>query len=252
MGEYWVERWKAKARDLKNHPMKSFRRNPISNGIAKRNVGDGLKQVAGFVANKTGTELLRDSLIGEPPHILLGDVPVTMNSIEHAYMSYRIGEGLRVDSGGGPMAIVEIGGGYGGLAWALCRRFEVYRYVLIDHPVCLEIQKWFLGQALKGTVRFEFMTPYEIHKIVGADLAVNTRSFGEMDLAEVQEYIPHIERLIGPGGGFYMVNWERKIIGFDDIPLTMKKWREVYRDEWPRFIDANPMIEAFYERINGS
>lgn len=243
--KYWLSRWQQKQKAIDNLPMEDFRNNRIGRGLYNVGEDERLLGLAGYLCKYIGVSSMRDSLVGNPKFTTYEGVPITKSSLEHAYMTEEISRNVKFE----PLNVLEIGGGFGGLAWMLSKKWTIDRYVLVDHPSCLTIQKWFLSQVCPAD-NFEFLTPDQLDEIGTVELAINTRSFGEMDLVEVQTYMIELERLVSPGGYFFTINWNKKIIEFEDIPIDYRLWREVFRKDWPRFIDANPMVEALYLRTN--
>ena len=126
-----------------------------------------------------------------------------------------------------PNHILEIGAGYGGLASKLKKLFETSKYIIVDLPEVLLIQNYFLSQfepnfKIKNlldykndTIEIEKIdadiilipfTIYEKIKNFSFDIAINTRSFGEMPKDIMNNYIKWIEKNIAIDGLLYNTN----------------------------------------------
>ena len=126
-----------------------------------------------------------------------------------------------------PRNILEIGAGYGGLASKLTKLFDKSKYIIIDLPEVLLIQNYFLSESnpnLKIVNLLDHrdepidiekidsdivLIPFTIYKKIknfSFELAINTRSFGEMPKEIMYEYIKWIEKNIDTNGLLYNTN----------------------------------------------
>lgn len=125
-----------------------------------------------------------------------------------------------------PVAL-EIGGGFGGLAYMLKRACPRTRYVIVDLPESLAFSSIYLG-VLFPNEHNEFLTEDKEHLLPdkpgftfvpsaflenlrfrnGVDVAINTISFGEMTAEQVRRYCKFIAWCLKPGGVFYEQNNE--------------------------------------------
>lgn len=113
-----------------------------------------------------------------------------------------------------PLTILEIGGGYGFLAYLLTRALPVGRYVIVDLPESLLFSSIYLGAALPGVKQFLVGDPAAADfgaegiyfvpnlfwneaaaKLRGVDLALNTLSFHEMPRHAVEGYADGIRAI---------------------------------------------------------
>lgn len=111
---------------------------------------------------------------------------------------------------------LEIGGGFGGLAWQLLRGRPTVRYIGVDLPENVTIQAYFLQCALPDRrvllyqsgmkrVDADMLADYDIIllpnfilpalDIPELDAAINVRSFSEMPLGTITEYFEQLDRL---------------------------------------------------------
>ncbi len=112
--------------------------------------------------------------------------------------------------------ILEIGGGFGGLAYHLLRRGGSVKYIGLDLPENLLIQSYYLASAFpkarlltyrEGMPKVDRATlsDYDIVLLPNfsmpavdsslADLVVNVRSLSEMSLETIHEYLDQIDRI---------------------------------------------------------
>lgn len=233
----WPEIWKRKTKQLETANLNEFRASELTEGLEWWKPSRELEEAADLVARHTQPEMMCDSLVGKPPYQLYHGYPITLSSVEHAYMANSILEGVQA-----PKSIVEIGGGFGGLAYSLrLQGIKPDRYVMIDHPSCLELQEHFISETI-GTEGFDFIPigTYFIHE--NFDLTINTRSFGEMEKSDVEHYMKWCWSRY-----FYQVNSNHnKKVRFDEIP--MDNYEVICKRNWPWFQHTNPMTEALYRR----
>tara|TARA_Y200000002_G_C22666369_1_gene658143 strand:+ start:244 stop:1422 length:1179 start_codon:yes stop_codon:yes gene_type:complete len=109
--------------------------------------------------------------------------------------------------------IVELGGGYGKLAYYLLKNVNNYTYIDLDIPETLTLASYFLSKSFPnkknlfyGERSFNnnisneydliFLPPWEIETIQdnSVNLAINKNSLGEMNPETARNYINHIHR----------------------------------------------------------
>ena len=109
--------------------------------------------------------------------------------------------------------IIEIGGGYGKLAYYLLKNISNYTYIDLDIPETLTLASYFLSKSFPnkknlfyGERKFNsniineydliFLPPWEIENIQdnSINLALNKNSLGEMSPETARNYINHIHR----------------------------------------------------------
>jgi putative sugar O-methyltransferase len=125
------------------------------------------------------------------------------------------------------LRIVEIGGGFGGLAYHLFKLFDGgLRYAIIDLPESLAFSSIYCTTlfpqadnrliegagafALDDTPGFTFI-PNTIYKGLQTgdrpvDLVINTLSLSEMSDAQIHDYCAGVQRMIGDRGIFFEQN----------------------------------------------
>lgn len=202
---------------------------------------------------------LEETPIGNPRAAEIDGIRVTQSSLEYTYMLSHLERYLE-----GVEVVVDIGGGYGGLA-RLIKLFRPHvRVVLVDLPEVNAIQTYFLSRAFPGGSVLGLSDVETLEAIdareVGADflvlpgpllekllprsfeLVINTRSMMEMDLQTVSFYLGQIQTKLPANGVFYTVNRYEKKTRLKDYPFD-DRWFVSLSESWPRVIDENPHHE---------
>ena len=176
--------------------------------------------------------------------------------------------------------ILEIGGGYGGLAYKIKRLFPKTTCILLDLPEAnfisnyyikslepkakiLNLEKILKDKKVKTTenlsIRKSDLVDYDYVILPGylienftqnfIDFFINTRSFMEMNLQTINFYFLNIQKLISRDGFFYCVNRYKKAtsgetVKFKKFPFD-KFWDPII---WQKSF-FQPMIhEALFKR----
>ncbi len=167
-----------------------------------------------------------------------------------------------------PRLVVELGSGYGRLAWVFLRAQQNVRYVLVDIPPGLAIAQRYLTELLpeRRAFRFRrfgsyaevadefesaqiaFLTPNQLELMpsLHADLFVNVSSLHEMRREQIQRYFQLLATHCD--GFFYTKQWLRSINPFDDLVVR----REDYPvpAEWRAVFDrVHPVQTHFFEAL---
>jgi putative sugar O-methyltransferase len=182
-------------------------------------------------------QALGEAEIGAPAAQRFADfpVPVDYHDLSQIYFASSLERALS----GRPAAwVLEIGGGYGALAAKLRRIDAGSRFVLIDLPETLAIQRWYLSFAMPGARLIGYkeychlgiqssleqadvllLPPAVIGELPAGifDAAINIRSFAEMTTGYVGFYVSEIERVLKGNGTFYCVNNMQKITSGDQF-----------------------------------
>lgn len=226
---------------------KDFRRNGMSDGLdttghrldlpAQREITDP-RQVRQArrrfesLVRLTGARFIREyreTDVGNPAYVMLDAIEVNTVDLRHIYNAWRL-RSLWQDErlAGGRPIVIEIGGGYGGLAVKLKRLFSDALIVLFDLPEVNAIQTYYVAKALpsarlacytdfkarglaellSGQHDFLILPGWTIDALPdgSVDLSINIRSMMEMNREVVDGYMAAINRLVRPGGLFYCVN----------------------------------------------
>jgi len=110
--------------------------------------------------------------------------------------------------------LIDLGGGYGKLAYYCLRNLKKYTFIDFDIPETLTLATYYLSKSfpekkvfLYGDEKLNninikdydliFLPPWEIEKIRNdsVELVINRNSLGEMDQAAAKNYINHIHRI---------------------------------------------------------
>ena len=248
----------------------SFRSNVITKGLDNANVPEEALervQVKWRNIHRELTSVVPERLqryfeetpVGGPRSVNHDGIPMTQSSLEYTFMLSHL-EPYVEDAD----VVVDIGGGYGGLARLLKKHFPKLRLVLLDLPEVNAIQTYFLSTCFPEA---RVLTLRDVHeresidpRALGADflvlpgqlierlpqgsfrLVINTRSMMEMDLPTVSFYIGHIQDKLPSGGSFYCVNRYEKKTRLKAYPFD-DKWYVSHSAPWPKFIDENPHHE---------
>jgi putative sugar O-methyltransferase len=174
---------------------------------------------------------------------------------------YELTSATAALTGGRPGAggLLELGGGYGRVAWVFLEAFPQARYILCDIPPALAIAQQYLTTlfADRRTFRFRhfdayeevadelaaaqiaFLTPNQLELLepLGVSLSVNISSLHEMRPAQIAHYIGQIAR--HTDGFFYTKQWETwhnreddVVVGRTDYPIPAS-WRTIYERRHP-------------------
>lgn len=135
--------------------------------------------------------------------------------------------------------IVELGGGFGGMAYYLIRDSKNKVYVDIDLPENLALASFYLMHAFPEKKVFLFgegelteetfkdydiilLPNFEVKKIptCSTDLVFNSYSLAEMSESAISCYVDELSRSIKPAGYFYHVNHTREsLVKADDFGI---------------------------------
>jgi len=173
----------------------------------------------------------------------------------------------------GILKVIEIGGGYGGLAHHLMKVFEgKLRYTIVDIPESLAFSAIYLGTlhpqdrnllvggggpiALPAAPGFSFVANFDHEQLTmdedEVDLVINTLSLSEMSDNQIDDYCRAVSRWIGRSGIFFEQNHQSDHLGPGDVPpLYLKNLRKCTTQLLPasfpaRRGDANLWVNASY------
>jgi putative sugar O-methyltransferase len=168
----------------------------------------------------------------------------------------------------GANGVLELGSGYGRVAWAFLRQFPGVRYILCDIPPALGVAQWYLTSLFpeRRSFRFRhfeshaevadelaeaeiaFLTPNQLELLDPLDvgLFVNISSLHEMRPEQIAHYLGQVDRHCA--GSFYMKQWkrwsnpeDRVVIRREDYPIP-QRWETVYSRD-------HPIQTAFFEAL---
>jgi len=140
--------------------------------------------------------------------------------------------------------ILEIGGGYGGLAYHLMSLIPEARYVIVDIPESLLFSSIYLSTLWedrdnvlitperladldKDTAGFTFLPNFLFDECCSAgqefDLVINTLSMSEMTEPQVRYYAEGITRLLGRSGVFFEQNQDNRPLAMLDAKTILAR-----------------------------
>jgi putative sugar O-methyltransferase len=187
-----------------------------------------------------------------------------LQSVEEAY---RIRDSWRqAGRSGVPRVIVELGAGYGRLAYVCRKMFPESSYVILDLPEALICSKSWLSRVLGSeTVDYHqtkdakqlgrssleggkvfFLLPHKIEAIGNdaVDAFVNIYSFAEMPPPSIANYFRHLDRITN--GILYTKQRQLELNEYDDVKVTeesypvMPHWRPLFRS-------VSTLYDSFFE-----
>ena len=248
------------------HELENFFRRPFSNGLhglhfemTERYMTQGREistEDASAYAHTITADL--DRLVRSVPHLDITKVNVPLagnpygyeidgkffHSLHFLYFSEKIR--LLIDSD--TARIVELGAGYGGMAWAIKHSIPQAQYIDFDLPEVLAIASFYAlscipdvkvglfgevdvsdDQAIKNYDML-FMPNFEIENLKSdsADLSLNTWSLAEMEETAITNYVKHLCR-ISSRYFFHVNHTERCRMGSDFFPIDYDKYRLMHR-----------------------
>jgi putative sugar O-methyltransferase len=139
-----------------------------------------------------------------------------------------------------PGSILEIGAGYGRLAYVLMSLYPDCSYTIVDIEPARSIAEWYLGHLFPKR-QMTFLAPSSIDSLPGSsfDLAVSISSLQEMSRQQIGEYMTFLSRVVATGGVVYLKQWsswynpvDRMTVTFDDYEVP-GNWTIVFREPAP-------------------
>ena len=165
--------------------------------------------------------------------------------------------------------VLEIGGGYGRLAWLWLAAHPGVRVVMVDIPPALALAQEYLTRlfparraalfragadlrALHADVLasdIAFLTPNQLDALdpLGADVALNVSSLHEMTTDQAARYLELIDRHAS-GGFFYTKQWRRWENPLDGVVAAREA--HPYPERWQAVFDrVHPVQVRFFETL---
>ena len=212
-------------------------------------------------------ERLEEPELGRPISIDYLGRRISEDLCNSALELSSIAEGLARD-GADPGLVIELGPGYGRVAWAFLEAFPTARYVLVDIPPALAIAERYLSTLYPDRSVFSFrhfdaydevaaeleraqiafLTPNQLDLVppLGADLFVNISSLHEMRPEQIAHYLRQVG--VHCRGHFYTKQWLRSVNNYDGLVIH----REDYPipSAWtPLFDRRHPVQTRFFEAM---
>jgi putative sugar O-methyltransferase len=168
-----------------------------------------------------------------------------------------------------PHAVLELGGGYGRTAFVWLS-LNKCKYIMVDIAPALWVAERYLSNVFQdrklfpwrsfssfAEVRLEFeaadlcfLTPNQLACLPDAsiDLGINISSLHEMTIDKIGHYIRQFDRLIIPGGHFYLKAWKRSILPVDEVVISRADYP--IPADWRIVVERTPDFQpAFFETV---
>lgn len=139
-----------------------------------------------------------------------------------------------------PKTILELGGGYGRTAYVWLS-MERVRYIMVDVAPALWVAERYLTSIFPDRRAFRwraftdfedvraefeaaeicFLTADQLALVPdeSIDLGLNVSSLHEMTRDKIEYFLHQFERLLRPGGSFYLKAWKRSVLPVDDVVI---------------------------------
>lgn len=182
---------------------------------------------------------------------------VTEAQLRFVYYRRRITQALGAKALG---LVLEIGGGYGGLAAELLAHLPIARYAIVELPDAVPLAWFYLRAcfdepvevamdaraALRSEARLIVLPPWALPDLPGeADVLINTMSFQHMTMDSLRFYFAHADRL--RTRHVFLVNRETRRDP-TDVPASYYPLPKGYTLRDRRSYPFEPHVELWYER----
>ena len=209
-------------------------------------------------ANKYSVGDLTSPPIGNPyGHIFQGTF-VRAGSDYHHYYAQAINGLLPKDKKG---IVLELGGGFGGMAYFLVRDNPNVSYIDFDPPEAVALASYYLLKAFPGlpvtlygeadlspstiaNSRIILMPSFEILKLApkSVDVAFNSYSLAEMSPSAIREYVKEITR--ATSGYFLHINFTKiSVVSADDFGIEKHGFTLLNRELAGWTVGLNPVSD---------
>ncbi len=204
---------------------------------------------------------------GSADQELVSGRPYSLDFLQSVEEAYRIREAWRLAGRTeAPRVIIELGAGYGRLAYVLRKMLPECSYVILDLPEALICSQSWLSRALGAEVlpyeqtrnvaqlqratlqggKVFLLLPHMIEAIAAdaADAFVNIYSFAEMPPRSIANYFRHLDRITD--GILYTKQRQLEVNELDEASITersypvMPHWRPLFRS-------VSTLYESFFE-----
>ncbi|MCP4201797.1 MAG: putative sugar O-methyltransferase [bacterium] len=175
---------------------------------------------------------------GEPRcHPVPGIGQVSLSSIEFAWSAWRLWPYLKRAK-----RVVEIGGGYGGMARMILSHFPRVELTIVDLAPMLAIQRYYLENTGIDVGRVTFAQE-RVPMLTGQfDLAVATKVMCELDPDEVNNHLKDLDDVLAVGAPFYVVHHRKCINRMEDWQVPA--WGSLMEERFPFEV-----VKNWWERI---
>jgi putative sugar O-methyltransferase len=212
-------------------------------------------------------ERLDEPLVGDPVCIEYGGRRVSEDLCNSALEVLAVVNEIPEDALDDATAI-ELGSGYGRLAWAYMTAFPSLRYVLVDIPAALAVAEQYLTSVLPerrvfafrhfdsadevadelAEAQLVFLTPNQLELLpqLKAQLFVNVSSLHEMTPAQIERYFELIDQ--HTEGWFYTKQWISSVNAADDLVYGRDEYP--VRERWRTVFDRTHAVNSgFFEAL---
>jgi putative sugar O-methyltransferase len=244
------------------------RRNPFARTFRRRAHAVYLALLWEFVRRRDALNLLgrlEEPGLGDPITAEYQNRRISQDLCNSALELYAMTTSL---DGGPPKQVLEVGPGYGRLAWLCLQAYPSCRYVLVDIPPALAVAQAYLTTLFPDhavfafrhfndyaeisdefeSAQIAFLTPNQLDRIpaLGVDLFVNVSSFHEMRPAQILRYFELIE--LHCRGYFYSKQWLISVNPYDGVVIRQGDYPIPSR--WERiFSRLHPVQRMFFEEL---
>jgi putative sugar O-methyltransferase len=182
---------------------------------------------------------LDEPRLGAPPPVRLHGRLISQDLANSALEVKAMARAL---DGRRPASILEVGAGYGRVAYALLSVYPEAHYTIVDIEPALSISRWYLTQLFDQT-RLSFIAAGDAGSLTGArfDLALSISSLQEMTSEEVTEYLAIFDR-VATGGVVYLKQWEEWHNPDDGILMRFRDWPIPSR--WHRILHRHAAVQT--------
>tara|TARA_B100000989_G_C19524966_1_gene466256 strand:- start:78 stop:1133 length:1056 start_codon:yes stop_codon:yes gene_type:complete len=253
--DHWENFNKNFLKRIKKIKLSNFRkRNVLSEGLDDQGTFFRLVENLIDLTDLTGKKFIdefKENNIGNPDNIyeINGEI-YNYNDLFIIQFFFKIQKFLVKE----PKKILEIGGGYGGLAHKLKKKYPKSALYLVDLPEAGLLQSYYLSSIYKEKKfflyedfkknenqlnadyleKFDFviLPPWCLGKIKFKEffnLVVNTRSFMEIKFDEIKSYFNFVHSTITNDGVFYNVNKYEKNTSGDIIRISEYPYDNFWR-----------------------
>lgn len=217
-------------------------------------------------------EAFPEPILGNPILVRHGGRLISQDVANSALELYAMEEAL-----GHPLVagatVIELGAGYGRVAWMALASTSGLRYVVVDIPPALAICQEYLTTLLPGRRVFSFrhfdqfeevaaemaqaeivfLTPNQLAAIpaLHAELFINISSFHEMQPAQIANYLVQVGR--HTDGVLYLKQWRSWTNPVDGVTIRQSDY-PIPGDWEPLYERQHPVQTQFFEaayRIKG-
>lgn len=210
---------------------------------------------------------LHEPALGRPLAVTYRGQSISQDLVNSALELGAVLDSLPEALGPAPR-VLEIGGGYGRLAWATMTAVPGVRYVLVDIPPALALAQRYLTAAFPdrpafrfrpfedpaeieeelAASRIAFLTPDQLELIapLQADVTMTVSSLHEMRPDQVRRYLELVDRHCR--GVFFTKQWQTWHNPVDGV--VMRRTGYPYPEGWVRLFDRDsPLHPLFFEAL---